>query len=191
MFERIVESVGRRIDLDEEEKQYFLSLLQVKTVRKRQFLLQEGDVCRNEYFVNKGCLRAYVIDAKGTEHVLQFAVEDWWIGDMHSFISQQPSRMAIDALEDSEVFYLDKHSWDELMTRVPKFERFFRILLQGAFITLQNRVTSALSATAEQRYTEFLERYPQFEQRVPQHQIAAYLGITPESLSRIRKQRMK
>jgi CRP-like cAMP-binding protein len=191
MFERILESVARRIDLNEGEKEYFTSLLQVKQLRKRDFLLREGEVCRNEYFVNKGCVRAYVVDAKGTEHVLQFAIEDWWIGDMHSFIAQAPSRMVIDALEDSELVFMDKPAWDALLERVPKFERFFRMLLQGAFITLQNRVTSALSATAEERYVEFLERYPQFEQRVPQHQVASYLGITPESLSRIRKQRMK
>ncbi|TCJ12506.1 Crp/Fnr family transcriptional regulator [Flaviaesturariibacter flavus] len=191
MFERLIANVARRVELNAGEQEYFTSLLQVKTVRRRQFLLQEGEVCRNEYFVNKGCLRAYVTDARGTEHVLQFAIEDWWIGDMHSFITQTPARITIDALEDSEVFSISRSGWDELMERVPKFERFFRMLLQGAFITLQNRVTSALSATAEQRYAEFQERYPQFEQRVPQHQVASYLGITPESLSRIRKQRAK
>ncbi|GAA4324589.1 Crp/Fnr family transcriptional regulator [Flaviaesturariibacter amylovorans] len=191
MYERILESIGRRIELTEDEQQYFTSLLQVRTVRKRQFLLQEGDVCRYEYFVNKGCLRAYVVDAKGVERVLQFAIEDWWIGDMQSFIDQKPARLAIDALEDSEVYCIDKAGWTALLERVPKFERFFRMLLERAFITLQERVTSALSATAEERYGQFQERYPQFEQRLPQHQIASYLGITPESLSRIRKQRMK
>ncbi|RYY99036.1 MAG: cyclic nucleotide-binding domain-containing protein, partial [Chitinophagaceae bacterium] len=108
MYDRILESIGRRIDLSEEEQRYFTSLLQVKAVRKRQFLLQEGDVCRYQYFVNRGCLRAYVVDAKGVERVLQFAIEDWWIGDMHSFSTQTPARLAIDALEDSEVFYIDK-----------------------------------------------------------------------------------
>ncbi|RYZ22487.1 MAG: Crp/Fnr family transcriptional regulator [Chitinophagaceae bacterium] len=191
MFERILANVARRVELTPEEQQYFTSLLQVKKLRRKQFLLQEGDVARSEYFVNKGCLRAYVTDDRGAEHVLQFAIEDWWIGDMHSFITQTTARISVDALEDSEVFAISRAGWDELMERVPKFERFFRILLQGAFITLQNRVTAALSATAEQRYAEFQERYPQFEQRVAQHQVASYLGITPESLSRIRKLRSK
>ncbi|RYY65146.1 MAG: Crp/Fnr family transcriptional regulator [Chitinophagaceae bacterium] len=191
MYERMLDNVRRRIDLNPEEEAFFCSLLHRRTVRKRQFLLQEGDVCRYEYFVDSGCLRAYTIDAKGAEHVLQFAVEDWWIGDMNSFITQSPARLAIDALEDSEVLCMDKASWDLLFERVPKFERFFRILLQRAFITLQERVVSAMSDDAEERYRQFRERYPQLEQRVPQRQIASYLGITPESLSRIRKQRMK
>jgi len=188
MFQRILNNVEHRIRLSEEERQYFVSLLQVKTIRKRQALLQEGEVCRFEYFVNRGCLRAYTTDDRGAEHVLQFAVEDWWIGDMSSFIHQAPARLSIDALEDTEVLCIDKASWEELLERVPKFERFFRMLLQRAFISLQDRITASLSATAEARYRAFQERYPQLEQRVPQHQIARFLGITPESLSRIRKQ---
>lgn len=187
MYERLLANIRQRIELSEEEAAYFCSLMQRRTLRKRQYLLQEGDVCRYEFFVNSGCLRAYTIDDKGTEHVLQFAVEDWWIGDMHSFITQTPARLAIDALEDSEVFYLDKAAWDGLFQRVPRFERFFRILLQRAFITLQERVVSGMSDTAEERYRRFRDRYPQLEQRVPQRQIASYLGITPESLSRIRR----
>lgn len=189
MYERILQNVSRFIELTEEEKQYFLSILQTKRLRKRQYLLQEGDISRNEYFVNKGCLRTYYIDAKGSEHVVQFAIEDWWINDMYSFLTQQPARYTIDALENTEVVFIDKKSWEELFNKVPKFERFFRLLLQNAFIVNQERIIAAMSRTAEERYLDFIERYPQFEQRIPQNQIASYLGITPESLSRIRKQR--
>jgi CRP-like cAMP-binding protein len=187
MYERILQNVARHIQLTEEEQAYFTSLLQVKRLRKKQYLLQEGDVARYEYFVNKGCLRTYYIDPKGIEHVVQFAIEEWWIGDMYSFLTQKPARVAIDALEDSEVLIIDKESWEELFVRVPKFERFFRHLLQNAFIANQERIINAMSQTAEERYLNFMERYPQFEQRIPQNQIASFLGITPESLSRVRK----
>jgi CRP-like cAMP-binding protein len=188
MYECILRNVARHIELTDEEKDYFTSILNIKKIRKRQYLLQEGDVCRYEYFVNKGCLRTYYIDNKGAEHVVQFAVEEWWIGEMYSFLTQQPARFNIDALEDTEVFYFDKAAWEELFIRVPKFERFFRILLQNAFIANQERIIASISQTAEERYLQFIQRYPQFEQRIPQHQVASFLGIAPESLSRIRKQ---
>jgi CRP-like cAMP-binding protein len=188
MYQRILGNVARHIQLSAEEEHYFTSILHVRKLRKRQYLLQEGDVCRNEYFVNSGCLRTYYIDDKGTEHVVQFAPEDWWTGDMHSFITQTPARFTIDALEDSEIFYFDKTAYEDLFLKAPKFERFFRILLQNAFVSLQNRVIAAMSDTAEERYRNFIDKYPHLEQRLPQHQIASYLGITPESLSRIRRQ---
>jgi len=119
---------------------------------------------------------------------VQFAIEDWWINDMYSFLTQQPARYTIDALEETEVIYIEQKKWETLFERVPKFERFFRMLLQNAFIVNQERIIAAMSSTAEERYLHFLQRYPQFEQRIPQHQIASFLGITPESLSRIRKQ---
>jgi CRP-like cAMP-binding protein len=187
MYQRILDNVGRFITLTEEEKNYFVSILHIKKLRKRQYLLQEGDICRYQFFVDKGCLRTYNIDNKGIEHVVQFAVEDWWTGDMYSFIKECPARYNIDALEDSEIIYFDKPSQERLFEKVPKFERFFRILLQNAFISLQERITSGLTQTAEERYTDFVNKYPVFEQRIAQHQVASYLGITPESLSRIRK----
>jgi CRP-like cAMP-binding protein len=189
MYQRILQNVSRFIQLTEEEQQFFTSLLQAKKLRKRQYLLQEGDICRNEYFVNSGCLRTYFTDDKGVEHVVQFAPEDWWVGDMYSFITQTPARYAIDALEDTEVLFFDKPTEEKLYQNVPKFERFFRLLLQNAFVAQQNRILSAMSDTAEERYKNFIEKYPHLEQRLPQHQIASYLGITPESLSRIRRQR--
>lgn len=188
MYDLILQNISKLIQLTQEEIDYFISVLQIKKLRKKQFLVQEGDVCRYETFINKGCLRAYHVDEKGQEHVAQLGVEGWWISDMYSFLTSTPARLNVDALEDSELLCIDKPSLEELYLQIPKFERFFRIILQNAFIAHQQRIIANISKSAEERYLEFTERYPQLEQRVPQHQIASYLGITPESLSRIRKQ---
>lgn len=186
MYDLILKNIDRFIMLDPEEEKYFTSLLRVKRLKKKQYLLQEGDVSRYEYFVNKGCLRTYSINEKGQEHIIQFAIEDWWMGDMYSFLTQTPARYTIDALEDAELFCLDKPSLEELYIKVPKFEKFFRHLLQNAFIAVQRRIIESMSLTADERYCRFIENYPLMEQRLPLKQIASYLGITPESLSRIR-----
>jgi CRP-like cAMP-binding protein len=188
MWEPILNSISRHIQLTEEETEYFTSLLTVKKLRKRQYLLQEGDVMRHETFVAKGCLRTYEIDEKGQEHVIQFSVEEWWVGDMYSFLTCTPSRFNIDCLEDTELIQFTKEQLEELYIRVPKFERYFRILVQNAYIAAQNRVLSIITKPALERYQEFVRKYPTIEQRVPNHQIASFLGITPESLSRLRKQ---
>lgn len=191
MYDLILKNISRFITLTPEEEQYFNSLLKVKRVRKKQYLLQEGDICRYDYFVNKGCLRTYTIDEKGQEHILQFAIEDWWIGDMYSFLTQTPARYNIDALEDSELLCLERNALEELYVKVPKFERFFRHLLQNAFIAMQERINISLTKTADERYCTFIENYPLMEKRLPLKQIASYLGITPESLSRIRSNYIK
>jgi len=188
MYELILKNISRYIQLTKEETEYFTSLLKEKKLRRKQYLLQEGDICRYENFVVQGCLRTYHIDSKGQEHIVQFAVEDWWIGDMYSFLTQKPSRYAIDALEDSVVLSIEKKSMDELYIKVPKFEKFYRHLLQNAFIALQERITSNISETGEERYRQFQLKYSKIEERVPQRMIASFLGLTPESLSRIRRQ---
>lgn len=188
MYDLILKNITRFIELTNEEKKFFTSLLKIKKLRKKQYLLQEGDISRYEYFVNKGCIRAYSIDEKGQEHIVQFAIEDWWIGDMYSFLTQTPARLTIDALEDSELFCLDSSSLEILFKQVPKFERFFRMLVQNAFIAGQRRIIETMSLTADDRYCSFIEKYPLMEQRLPLKQIASFLGITPESLSRIRSQ---
>jgi CRP-like cAMP-binding protein len=188
MYDLVLKNVSRFIALTGEEEQYFLSLLKQKKLKRKQILLQEGEVCRYQYFVNKGCLRSYSIDDKGQEHVAQFAIEDWWIGDMYSFLTQTPARLNIDALEDADLIYIDQPSLEKLYTRVPKFERFFRILIQNAFIATQQRIVESISLPADQRYCSFIEKYPLMEQRIPLKYIASFLGITPESLSRIRSQ---
>ena len=184
----ILKNISRFIQLDPEESEYFISILKLKRLRKKQFLLQEGEICRYEYFVNKGCLRTYNIDEKGIEHNVQFAIEDWWIGDMYSFLTQTPARYNIDALENCELLYLGKDELEQLYIKVPKFERYFRHLLQNALIAGQQRITESMSMTADERYCNFIERYPLMEKRIPLKHIASYLGITPESLSRVRSQ---
>jgi CRP-like cAMP-binding protein len=187
-FELILANISRHIKLEQSEIDYFISLLKSRKLKKKQYLLQAGDICRHEYFINKGCLRAYSTDDEGVDHILQLGIEGWWIGDMYSFLTGTAANYHIDALEDSEVLMIDKNSLEELYKTVPKFERFFRIIIQNAFVATQRRVIENLSEDAEERYLQFINRYPAFEQRVPQNQIASYLGITPESLSRIRRQ---
>ncbi|MFA5834591.1 MAG: Crp/Fnr family transcriptional regulator [Bacteroidota bacterium] len=190
-FDSILKSVTHYITLSSEEKKIFCSLLRVKKLRKRQYLLQAGDVSRFEQFVSKGALRAYYLDEKGHERIVQFALEGWWIGDMASFYSGQPATLTIEAMEDSELFQIDRNDFDTLLEKVPKFERFFRILLTNAHIAHQRRVLSHLTGSAKERYLELRSKYPAFEQRIPLRHIASYLGVTPEFLSRMRKKLSK
>lgn len=183
----IIQNLSKHIQLTDEEKEIFCSSLKKKTAKRHQFLGEAGEVSRYQNFVTKGCLRSYFIDGNGFEHNVQFAIEDWWIGDMASFLTKKPASLYIEALEVSEVLQLDNPAMEELYIKIPKLERFFRILLQYAFIAFEQRIISVISRTAEERYLEFINKYPQLEQRLPQIHIASYLGITPEFLSKIRK----
>ena len=188
MFEVLFQKLDEKIQLTEEEKQLCKSFLIPKKLRKRQYILQEGDVCKYITFVEKGILRNYTIDEKGTEHIMQFAFEGWWTSDQFSFLTGEPAIYNIDALEDSELLLLSKKAEEQLLQKIPKFERYFRILLQNNLIATQRRLISSLSQSAEQRYNELINGCPTIPQRVPQHMMASFLGITPETLSRIRKQ---
>lgn len=189
--ELLLRNIARFIALDEAEISFLLSSLKVKKLRKRQYFLQEGDVSKWQAFVCQGCMRVFEVDEKGVEHVIQFAPEDWWVGDLYSFYTGQPTRLNVEAMEDTELYIFDKDALDVLYEKIPKFERYFRLLMQNALIALQERVLSSMSRTASERYDDFIRRYPQIEQRVPNHQIASYLGIKPESLSRIRSQSLQ
>jgi CRP-like cAMP-binding protein len=182
----ILQNVGKHIQLSKTEADYFVSLLQQKTLKRKEFLLKEGDICKTENFITKGCLRTYTIDENGFEHILMFAIEDWWIGDPYGFWTQTPSTHFIDALENSELLQISKPNLDKLLETVPKFERFYRIVFQNALIAERLRINQNLSFTAEQRYLNFIEKYPNMEQRISQKHIATFLGITPEFLSMIR-----
>ena len=188
MFELLFQKFDEKMSLTGDEKELCKTFFQSKKLRRKQYLLQEGDPCKYISFVEKGILRSYTIDEKGLEHIIQFAFEGWWISDQYSFLTGEPSLYTIDALEECELLLLSKEAEEEMMEKIPKMERFFRILLQNSLIAMQRRIISSLSRSAEEKYQELIVSCPTIPQRVPQHMMASYLGITPETLSRIRKQ---
>ncbi len=188
MFESFLNYLRNYVNLTQEEETVLTSFLLFKKYKKRQYFLMEGDVCRYQAYVLKGCFRSYYIDKEGKEVNLMFSTENWWIGDLASYIVKDPSKLNIEALEDCEIFAIEKQHMDLLFQKIPKIERFFRILFQNALISSQNRIINNLTLTAKDNYLSFVNKYPDFEQRIPQYHIASYLGITPEFLSQIRKQ---
>ncbi len=186
MFEEINAYINRYTLCDVEEVKFFNSLLQYKTIAKKTFLLQEGEICKFEAFIRKGCIRTYYIDHKGAEVTLQFAIENWWVSDIASFHEQKPSRMFIETLEDCELLLLTPETKEKLLVQVPKFERMFRLMVQRNLTRLQERLFQTIATTAVEKYLDFIERYPTIPQRVAQHYIASYLGFSPEFLSKVR-----
>ena len=187
MFEFFFETITKTIELSESDKRVLSNNYLVKKLKKRQFFLQEGDVCKYAGFITKGCLKTYTIDKNGDEHVFQIAIEGWWVSDMYSHLTGEPATFTIEALEECELLILDLEARETIFKQIPNYERFHRILLERNYLATQRRVNSMLSSSAEERYLAFINKYPQIVQRVPQLVIASYLGIAPESLSRIRK----
>lgn len=186
MYDRIKANLSRHIKLDDEEFDLLRKNLVAETYKKDSHLIQSGQICKFTYFVHRGLLRLYDINEKGLEKNTLFAIEEWWVSDLYSFHSQKPGNYFLQALEDTEVLQLSKHAMENLLLEIPKLERFFRILHINAFIAQQERVMFMISKTAEERYRDFIQKYPDAEQRIPQKQIASYLGITPEFLSRMK-----
>ena len=186
MWGNLIQNLSKFIVLSKDDIAIIQSLFTEKKFRKRQYILQEADVSRSETYVVTGLTRTYEVDDKGIEHIMQFGPEDWWVGDLFSFLTETPTRFNVDCLEDTQVLQISKPNLQMLYQKVPATERYFRIIIQNAYIASINRISSSLRKTAPERYQEFMERYPHIEQRVPNHQIASYLGITPQSLSRIR-----
>jgi len=185
----ILNNISKHISLDKEEEKFFISLLESRKVKRKEFLLQSGDVCRNSAFVTDGCMRAYTIDENGFEHILQFAPPDWWIADMYSLITQKPGYLFIEAMEESEMLLLPKEEQEKLYVGIPKFERFFRIITENSLVSNRQRVMDNLSLTAKQRYEKFCSAYPTVFNTIPQKHIAAYIGVTPEFLSKLKAER--
>ena len=190
-LEPLLTYFDRLITLNKDEKEMVSSLFHPRLFRKRQYVLQEGDMCTQFYFIVRGCLRMYKIDEKGNTHILQFAAENYWINDLGSFHGLKPSALNIDALEDTVVLQISRDDLISLYLKAPKFDRIFRVLLENSFVRLQDRLLQNISSTAEDRYQSFLALYPHLVNRLSQVQIAAYLGITPEFLSRLRNKRSK
>lgn len=155
--------------------------------KKRESLVRSGGVCEHFYFVLSGCLRTFTTDERGHEHIFHLAFEDWWASDLFSFITGDTAFFSIEALEDTEVLAIHRDDYEVLLSQHPKFERFFRLLMQNAYVASQKRTMDIMSLSAEKRYLQLIQRYPQMEQRVAQHHIASFLGITPEALSRIKR----
>lgn len=182
----ILKNVGKHIQLNERETNFFLSVLRPATLKKKDVFLKEGIVCKDSAFVIDGAMKSFTVDREGKEHILNFATPGWWISDLYSLISQRPGILNIEAIADSDVLILSGEDQQLLYTKVPKFERFFRILIENALVANQQRLIDNLSSTAEDRYLHFIKKYPTIPSCVPQHNIASYLGITPEFLSKIR-----
>ena len=185
-IEPLLQYFDRLIPLNGEEKELVLEKFHPRLYRRKQYVLQEGNVCTHFNFVVKGCLRIYKVDEQGAIHILQFATENYWINDLGSFHGLKPSELNIDALEDTTVLQISRDDLILLYTSAPKFDRIFRVLIENHFISLQKRLLQNISSTAEDRYRSFLETYPHLVSRLPQTQIAYFLGITPEFLSRLR-----
>ena len=186
VFEIFRKYVEGRISLTEEQYGRLQSLCIIKKLRKKQYLLQEGDTWKYHAFITKGCMRTYSIDEKGLEHIIYFGIENWWIGDKESLMFNQPSKYNIDAVEDSEVVLFTDPNINLACKEIPAFNDMINNILQRSFAKSQSRIQAAISYTAEEKYLNFLNKYPGFATRIPQSMIASYLGITPETLSRVR-----
>lgn len=188
MYERLRHNISRKVTLTNSEFEAIESVARKVSLKKKTKLLTEGEICQYTVFVNKGCLRSYSVNNKGAEHIIQFAFEDNWISDLYSYVAESPSLLTIESIEDSELLLFYKGDLENLYNKVPMLERWMRLLLQNAYVALQRRLNASLSITAEERYAELFYSHPDIASRVPLIHIASYLGITPESLSRIRRQ---
>lgn len=190
-FSQIITHILRRIDLTQEEQQFFLSLLNIRRLLPKQYLLQEGDICKYENFVCEGFLRSFYVDDQGNDHTLHFAMEDWWITDLTSLVLQAPASRNIVALEPSILLQIEKKNLDQLLTQVPAFEKFWRLINERAVMAQDQRILDNLALSGAERYEALLKKYPSIEQRLPQKHIASWLGISPVFLSQIRGKNAK
>lgn len=191
MSELLRKYIASKVEISDEEFDIIKTFFTEKKIRKRQYFLQEGDICKNVAFVIDGLLRQYVVDEKGHEHIMQFAIENWWIGDRESMLNNTPSAYNIDAVEDSVLLLINREKLDELELEVPAFNQLMRMIIEQSAFAGQKRLIQALAYTAEDKYNDFLKSYPKIAQRIPQHMIASYLGVTAETLSRVRARAAK
>ena len=190
-MQSILENIAKHVSLTPEEETLFLSKTETKQFKTKTILLSAGEVATCTYFVNSGILRSFNINDNIIEHVLHFACEGWWIGDMYSYISEKPGNLFIEVLEDAEVVIITKENQQQLFQEIPKLERFFRILAENSLVAHQERLMDNLSLTAEERFEKFCSKYPSLIQKVPQKHIASYIGVTPEFFSKMKAKLLK
>ena len=186
--EALLNYVNRIVPLSQEEEDILLSRVRTRKYLKGQFMVQQGDICSFSAFVVKGCSKTFYLDDEGNEHVVMFSIEDWWTSDLASFSTQTPSDFNVQCLENTEVVLFPYETHEQLLSEVPKLERFFRKIIERALVASQKRIVRNLSMSARDRYLYFRKQYPKIEQRVPLYLIASYLGITKEFLSKIKSQ---
>ncbi len=184
----LLDYINKYVSLSEAEEAILLSMVTYRKYLKGQFIVQQGDVCKYECFVLSGCTKTFHIDDEGQEHIVMFSIEDWWTSDMGSFITQTPADYNVQCLEKTEMIMFSHDIIEDLYAAIPKLERFFRQIIQKAFVASQKRIVRSFSLSAKERYVYFRNQYPKIEQRIPQYMIASYLGITKEFLSKIKSQ---
>lgn len=187
----IIQNISKIISLTPEEEALFLSKIETKNFKAKTILLSSGEIAHCTYFVNSGILRSFNINDNIIEHILHFACEGWWMGDMYSYISRKPGNLFIEVLEDAELVIISRENREELFEKIPKLERFFRILTENSLVAHQERLMDNLSLTAEERFEKFCKKYSLLLQRIPQKQIASYIGVTPEFFSKMKSKMLK
>lgn len=187
MTNQLFKNITTKVKISQKDLEKFLSLTRVTRIKKNDFFINEGSFAKYIAFVNSGVLYSYSVDEKGDKHVVQIALENHWISDLFSFLSNEPSLFNVQAIENSELTLLNRDNFEKACDTIPAFERFFRILIQNAYVSSQRRVSRIYGNTAEERYLKLVKDNPKILQSVPQHYIASFLGIKPQSLSRIRK----
>lgn len=188
MFNVFDTYLRNKLNITEDQFNELMPYLKTRVIRKGEIILEPGEICKATTFIERGCLRSYVVDGKGKEHILYFAPENWWIADQNSLTKKTPAMFYIEAVEDSEVVFIPAEIMEKFESIVPGTDRMFASLSQNNIYAMQKRLINHLSATADERYADFLQTYPMLALRLSQKMIASYIGVAPESLSRIRGQ---
>jgi len=186
MYNTILDHIQKFVPLEPSEIDTLESCLSLSKIKKKDHVLEEGQICNMMYFISKGCMRQYIINSKGTEQTLQFGVENWWITDYLSYHNHTPSHFYIQAVENTEVIAVEKSVLESLLLQIPNLEKYFRIVAQKAFGASQMRIKFLFTMSAEERYNHFKNQQPDFVQRVPQYMLASYLDFSAEFMSKIR-----
>ncbi len=187
MFDVLIIHIQQKVKLEDNQIELLKSFFIHKKLRRKQYLLQEGEICKNLAFVSKGILKSYILDEKGNERISLFAFEGWWISDFNSFLNEEKAFLNIDAIEDSELLLISREKYEELTLQIPIMDRYFRILYQNSLVTKDYRLVISNNFTAEEKYLQLVQSNPEITQKLSHTLIASYLGLSPETISRIRK----